>query len=60
MSQTKKKKFIVNFNPMKNPSGGIEVQSNRSVLARGSEVRSLYPGAINFVPVWWCLAYGAG
>jgi hypothetical protein len=47
--------FIVSFDPMENPSWGIELLSNQSVSARGSEVGSFSPGAIDFVHVWWCL-----
>jgi hypothetical protein len=51
-----KEKIIVSFDSMENPSWGIELLSNRSVFARGSEVGRFSPGAIDFLPVWWCLA----
>ena len=50
-----KKYFIVSFESMENPSWGIELLSNRSVFARGSDVGRFSPGAMDFVRVWWCL-----
>jgi hypothetical protein len=52
----RKKKLLSVLIQWKIPLGGLNYYLIGVFFARGSEVGRFSPGAIDFLPVWWCLA----